>query len=337
MAKAIITESYLEDIADSIRAKLGVQTTYLPSEMSAAIDSISGGGVTVEPLSVTANGTYTAPTGKAYTPVTVNVAGGGGSISALLDEEIKQDSGSTKTLDETVTIPEDGNYYVFAIGYDSATDVYINSVQQTNDYDYSTDYIHAYAKKVTLSKDDTVRINMYGSGHVYIRAFIAKEGGGTGAPISIDFTALGTYTVNNISFSSAGASFDSASDYISIPWVHSDCTIEIDVDHIVKFGTAHNRFAMADSSNGFIYRSSGVWAFYSSTWEDTQETDAGFFDGSTVKIYIDSSNHWHIYKDNVLFFEPSAARAISSFTIGASSNSIGNALITGVRVYAGEK
>ena len=31
-----------------------------------------------EPLSVTQNGTYTAPRGKAYTPVTVNVSGGGG-------------------------------------------------------------------------------------------------------------------------------------------------------------------------------------------------------------------------------------------------------------------
>ena len=34
---------------------------------------ISGGGVTVEPLSVTANDTYTAPSGKAYSPVTVAV------------------------------------------------------------------------------------------------------------------------------------------------------------------------------------------------------------------------------------------------------------------------
>ena len=38
---------------------------------------LCGGGssVTVEPLSVTANGEYTAPTGKAYSPVTVNVSG----------------------------------------------------------------------------------------------------------------------------------------------------------------------------------------------------------------------------------------------------------------------
>ena len=37
-----------------------------------------GGSVTVEPLSVTQNGTYTASSGTAYSPVTVNVSGGGG-------------------------------------------------------------------------------------------------------------------------------------------------------------------------------------------------------------------------------------------------------------------
>ena len=35
-----------------------------------------GTSISVEPLSVTQNGTYTAPTGKAYSPVTVNVDGG---------------------------------------------------------------------------------------------------------------------------------------------------------------------------------------------------------------------------------------------------------------------
>ena len=34
--------------------------------------------ITVNSLSVTSNGTYTAPTGTAYSPVTVNVSGGGG-------------------------------------------------------------------------------------------------------------------------------------------------------------------------------------------------------------------------------------------------------------------
>ena len=40
-----------------------------------------GGSVTVEALSVTQNGTYTAPSGKAYSPVTVNVSGGSSDFS----------------------------------------------------------------------------------------------------------------------------------------------------------------------------------------------------------------------------------------------------------------
>lgn len=46
------------------------------------LSNIPSGGVTVEPLSVTANGTYTAPAGKAYSPVTVNVPSSGGSATA---------------------------------------------------------------------------------------------------------------------------------------------------------------------------------------------------------------------------------------------------------------
>ena len=42
--QVIVAEKSLQDIADSIRTKLGTSDTYLPSEMSAAIDSISGGG-----------------------------------------------------------------------------------------------------------------------------------------------------------------------------------------------------------------------------------------------------------------------------------------------------
>lgn len=50
---------------------------------------VPGGGSNIEviPLSVTANGTYTAPAGKAYSPVTVNVSGGGGGgLSASVGE-----------------------------------------------------------------------------------------------------------------------------------------------------------------------------------------------------------------------------------------------------------
>lgn len=48
MTKVVVTEQYLTDIADAIRAKLGVADTYTPSEMAAAIATISGGSVLVD-------------------------------------------------------------------------------------------------------------------------------------------------------------------------------------------------------------------------------------------------------------------------------------------------
>lgn len=48
MAKAVITEAYLEDIADAIREKLNTQSTYKPSEMAEAISSIVGGSINLE-------------------------------------------------------------------------------------------------------------------------------------------------------------------------------------------------------------------------------------------------------------------------------------------------
>jgi len=48
MAKGIITTQYLSDIADAIRAKLGVSDTYTPAQMAGAIATISGGTVLVD-------------------------------------------------------------------------------------------------------------------------------------------------------------------------------------------------------------------------------------------------------------------------------------------------
>lgn len=85
MANVLVLESSLEDIADAIREKNGTQNTYKPGEMGDAIREISGGNVTVEALSVTQNGTYTAQEGEAYSPVTVNVSGGS---ATLIDKNI---------------------------------------------------------------------------------------------------------------------------------------------------------------------------------------------------------------------------------------------------------
>ena len=44
MAKVLVNESSLSSIADAIREKLGVSTTYTPAQMGPAIETITGGG-----------------------------------------------------------------------------------------------------------------------------------------------------------------------------------------------------------------------------------------------------------------------------------------------------
>ena len=64
-----------------------------------------GSGGTIEPLEVTENGTYTAPEGiDGYSPVTVNVAGGGNSAISIEDNAYLEASGLTHiSIPNTVT------------------------------------------------------------------------------------------------------------------------------------------------------------------------------------------------------------------------------------------
>lgn len=81
MANYVVSDTSLTTVANAIRIKGGTssQMTF-PDGFVSAIGDIQTGGssVTVESLNVTQNGTYTAPSGKAYSPVTVNVSGGSG-------------------------------------------------------------------------------------------------------------------------------------------------------------------------------------------------------------------------------------------------------------------
>ena len=58
----------------------GDGSVYQDGQGYVVLDDEEGTNITVDSLSVTTNGTYTAPTGHAYSPVTVNVSGGGGSV-----------------------------------------------------------------------------------------------------------------------------------------------------------------------------------------------------------------------------------------------------------------
>lgn len=72
MANVLVENQSLQDIADSIRSKNGTQTKYKPAEMSAAIDAISGGGITpTGTKEITANGTGIDVAAYAYADVAV--------------------------------------------------------------------------------------------------------------------------------------------------------------------------------------------------------------------------------------------------------------------------
>ena len=70
-----------ETIGTASNSTLTLETegTWLEDDITIVDVTSGGGGAVVQPLSVTENGTYTAPSGvDGYSPVTVNVSGGGG-------------------------------------------------------------------------------------------------------------------------------------------------------------------------------------------------------------------------------------------------------------------
>lgn len=66
---------------------------------------------TISPLSVTTNGTYTAPSGTAYSPVTVNVSGGGGASNIVTGTF----TGTTTGAAMDVTLNYSGSGYPVAV------------------------------------------------------------------------------------------------------------------------------------------------------------------------------------------------------------------------------
>lgn len=80
-----MNRDYIRNVAEGETVKDGLPATdfsRMNREYIKAVVEESGGGgggdITVESLTVTENDTYTAPEGKAYSPVIVNVEGGGG-------------------------------------------------------------------------------------------------------------------------------------------------------------------------------------------------------------------------------------------------------------------
>lgn len=165
MTKVLITESYLEDIADAIRAKNGTQNTYKPSEMASAIDDISGGGITpagTKEISITQNGTTTEDvTNYASAEINVNV------------------SAPSPTLQTKTVTPTETTQNVSADnGYDGLSQVTVNPIPSS--------YVQP-SGSLSITTNDTYDVSQYAS------AVVNVSGGGGGSGIT---KTTGTVTGN---------------------------------------------------------------------------------------------------------------------------------------------
>lgn len=103
MAFGIIDTSTLTAIANAIRAKLGVQTTYKPSEMATAIGQISSGITPTGTKEITANGTNIDVASYAYADVAVpNSYAAGDEGKVVSNGALVSQSSSSVTTNGTV-------------------------------------------------------------------------------------------------------------------------------------------------------------------------------------------------------------------------------------------
>lgn len=171
--------------------------------------------------------------------------------------------------------------------------------------------------------------------------FAAGGGGEETGRLSWDFTqswkdtAVGALVVpgGSATRDSEGAHIV-GNGYISIPLAFSEVRFELDVGDTTFTAGTHRRFFMADSAKGLIYRNTGKWALYNGYWYESTETNARFFDNSTIAIEVDMSGNWKIYKDGSLWWAPSGTLPIptTGAIIGATEQGIADSSFTGLRI-----
>lgn len=159
MVYGIVKTEELSDIADAIRAKLGVQTTYKPSQMADAIESISGGGITpTGTKSITANGTYDV---TSFANAEVNVPQSG--ITPTGTKQVSVAQNGTTTEDVTNYANVEINTNVVNADYENA----LTALGVQSDLANSITALTTYANGVTGAADTDLSdaVHTLGSGY----------------------------------------------------------------------------------------------------------------------------------------------------------------------------
>lgn len=207
MAKVMVTESYLEDIADAIRAKKGVETTYKPGEMATAISSISSSPILQsKTYTVDSAGTATVTADSGYdglSSVAVSVPSAG-LVGGNFPGEI------------TVTIDNDGLIYARVYDLQVVNPAYESGWITTTDEMYiAADYQgglqlstqSATAITPTESSQTAVSAGKYTTGAVTVNAIPSNYvGSGITRRSSSDLTASGATVTVPSGYYSAQAS-----------------------------------------------------------------------------------------------------------------------------------
>lgn len=115
--------------------------------------SSSSEQIEVESITITNNGTYTAPTGKAYSPVIVSVSGGGMNIQAYHGMAYARATSMTAT-DVTLTVNTTGTYKISWMGFRNTTSGTSGSQLYINGTAYgsaNTTFTSSYGQSVVLT------------------------------------------------------------------------------------------------------------------------------------------------------------------------------------------
>ena len=110
-------------------------------------------------------------------------------------------------------------------------------------------------------------------------------------------------------------------------------------ERIFMFDSTPNEYAEGFVFSSYYHR----WGTYDNVhgWQTSDIRDETYFDNSILKIRITSDGKWHIYKNDVLFYEPANAISLQNkvtFALGSNESSQTTAaypmIITAFRIYA---